>query len=60
MWVKGDVNGDGAINVADIGAIIDVMAGNDADNARAADVNGDGNVDVSDIGVVIDLMAGKQ
>ena len=38
----------------------DVMAGNDADNAKAADVNGDGNVDVSDIGAVIDLMAGKQ
>ena len=58
--IKGDVNGDEAINVADIGAIIDVMAGNDADNAKAADVNGDGNVDVSDIGAVIDLMAGKQ
>lgn len=54
---KGDVNGDGAVNVADIATIIDVMAGTTS-NPRA-DVNGDGSVNVADIATVIDIMAGK-
>ena len=58
--VKGDVNGDGAVDVADIGAIIDVMAGSASGSlADKADVNGDKTVDVADIGAVIDIMAGK-
>ena len=54
---KGDVNGDGTIDVADIATIIDAMAGTTG-NSRA-DVNGDGTIDVADIGAVIDIMAGK-
>jgi hypothetical protein len=58
--IAGDVNGDGVVDVADIAAIIDVMAGaTDPDNPStiAADVNGDKVVDVADIGTVIDIMA---
>jgi len=55
--MKGDVNGDGAVNVADISAIIDVMAG--LTTSTMADVNGDDNVNVADISSVIDIMAGK-
>ena len=57
--VVGDVNGDGYVDVADIAAIIDAMAGNDQSSASAADVNGDGVVDVADISAVIDIMAGQ-
>jgi len=54
----GDVNGDGAVDVADIAAIIDVMATvPDASASGNADVNGDGAVDVADIAKVISLMA---
>jgi hypothetical protein len=57
---KGDVNGDGVVDVADIATIIDVMAGKgDAATQAAADVNGDTQVDVADIATVIDIMAGK-
>ena len=52
----GDVNGDGAVDVADISAIISVMAGS-ASYANA-DVNGDKAVDVADISSVISIMAG--
>jgi hypothetical protein len=53
--VKGDVNGDGTVDVADISSIISVMAGDGKyDNA---DVNGDGTVDVADISTVISIMA---
>ena len=60
--VTGDVNGDGAIDVADIATIISVMAsgvGADPVSARNADVNGDGTVDVADIATVISIMAGQ-
>ena len=52
--IKGDVNGDGFVDVADISAIISVMAGT---AEYQADVNNDGNVDVADISSVITIMA---
>lgn len=52
---KGDVNGDGAIDVADIAEIISVMAGSVVNSH--ADVNGDHAVDVADIAEVITVMA---
>ena len=55
--VKGDVNGDGTVDVADISAIISVMAG--TATYAEADVNGDGSVDVADISNVITIMTGK-
>ena len=56
----GDVNGDDAVNVADISAVITYMAeGNTSNiNKEDADVNKDGNVDVADISAVITIMAG--
>ncbi len=58
---KGDVNGDGVVDVADIASIISVMAGSIVPGTSvsdAADVNGDGVVDVADIASVITIMAG--
>lgn len=56
---KGDVNGDGAVDVADISSVISVMAGTDVTDyiTTHADVNGDGVVDVADISSVIGFMA---
>ena len=52
---KADVNADGAVDVADISAVISVMAGtSDVDG----DVNDDGAVDVADISSIITYMAG--
>lgn len=59
--LRGDVNLDGAVDVADISAIIRVMAnGADGDvNAHIADVNGDGVIDVADISAIIIIMAAR-
>ena len=57
--LKGDVNADYVIDVADIATVIDVMAGKDSEHAKAANVNGDTEVDVADIATIIDIMAGK-
>ena len=55
--VKGDVNGDGEVNITDVSAIIDViLAGDDADKEFNADVNGDGEVNISDISALIDII----
>ena len=54
---KGDVNLDGAVDVADISAVISIMA--NGSNDPKGDVNGDGAVDVADISSIISIMAGK-
>ncbi len=54
----GDVNEDGEVNINDVVAIINVMAGT-ADWANA-DVNGDDEVNINDVVAVINIMAGKQ
>ena len=53
--LEGDVNEDGTVDVADISAVISVMAG--TASYDGADVNGDGTVDVADISSVITIMA---
>ena len=58
--LKGDTNGDGAVDVADIAFIISFMAnGTVGADLTRADVNGDGTVDVADIASVISIMAEK-
>lgn len=55
--IKGDVNGDGIVDVSDINALINILLGS-ADSTPAADVTGDGVVDVSDVNIVINIMLG--
>ena len=50
--VKGDVNVDGEINIADANAVIDVILTNGT--LPTADVNGDGEVNIADINAIID------
>ena len=62
--VKGDVNGDGQVDVADISAVITAMANATvtipgASAAGPADVNVDGSIDVADISAVITIMANQ-
>ena len=56
--IEGDVNGDEKVDMADIAAIISVMAGN-PQYADKADVNHDGKVNVADIFTVISMMGSK-
>ena len=55
---EGDVNGDGEVNISDVVAIINAMAGHET-HKSAADVNGDKTVDISDVVAVINIMAGQ-
>ena len=53
--LKGDVNIDGAVDIADGVSILNVMASGEA--LVSADVNGDGAVDIADFVSVLNIMA---
>ena len=58
--LRGDVNQDGEVSVADVNAVIDVILGSDDDEElrHRADVNRDSEVSVADINSVIDVIMG--
>ncbi len=53
----GDVNEDGEVNISDVVAVINVMAG--TASYLHADVNADNDVNISDVVNVINIMAGQ-
>ena len=55
--LKGDVNGDGQITIADGVAVLNAMAGEAVPGN--ADVNGDGDVTIADFVAVLNLMAAQ-
>ena len=56
--LKGDVNCDGVVNIADVTVLIDYLLGNEADtfNREAADVNKDGVINIADVTALIDIL----
>ena len=56
--IKGDVNGDGKVNVSDVTALINMILGITTTDQARADVNGDGKVNVSDVTALINLILG--
>ena len=53
--LKGDVNGDGKVDISDIVAVINQIAG--TGTYPNSDVNADGKVDISDIVAIINIIA---
>lgn len=55
---RGDVNGDGEVNIADVNAIIGIILGKSAnsDVKRRADVNTDGEINISDVNATIAII----
>ena len=52
--IKGDVNGDGEVNIADVNAIIEMILG--GVNESRGDVNGDLEVNIADVNAVIEII----
>ena len=60
--LRGDVNGDGSVNISDVTALIDyLLSGNPSGvNVTAADCNQDSSVNISDVTALIDyLLSGR-
>ena len=56
--LKGDVNGDGSVNITDVNMLINIILGAtmDAETMKRADVNVDGSYNISDINEVIAII----
>ena len=52
--IKGDVNGDGTVNITDLNAVINMIIDDSA--TMIADVNGDGAVNIADINAIISII----
>ena len=52
----GDVNGDGAVNLLDVGPFVELLT--NGDYLPAADINGDGVVNLLDVDPFVDLLGG--
>ena len=54
VHLKGDVNGDGEVNISDVNALIDGILSEKFTDAM--DINGDGEVNISDVNALIDII----
>ena len=54
-FIKGDVNGDGVVNVTDAIALIDILLNNGV-APQAADCTGDGEANVTDVTAIINFL----
>jgi formylglycine-generating enzyme required for sulfatase activity len=52
--IKGDVNADGEVNIADVNVLISTILG--GENNPKCDLNEDGEINIADINVLIDLI----
>jgi len=59
---KGDITGDGQVDIADVNFVINTMLGKnqDPESKTKADITGDGKVDIADVNAVINIMLDKQ
>ena len=55
---RGDVNGDGNVNIADVTALIDLLLTGDTTGNAAADCNQSGGVNIADVTALIDYLLG--
>ena len=58
---KGDINGDGTVNTADIVEVVKYIMGSPSDcfDKKAADVNGDGVINAADIVNIVNMIVGN-
>lgn len=57
--VRGDLNGDGQVDVTDVSLAIDMVLGKSEPNLLLADLDNNGQVDVTDVSIIIDIVLGK-
>jgi len=54
---KGDLNGDGKVDIADAVTVLNIMAS--GEDIAEADVNGDGKIDIADFVTILNIMAAQ-
>jgi hypothetical protein len=54
--LRGDVNGDGEVNIADVNALINIILSGTGTANPSSDVNGDGETNIADVNALIELI----
>lgn len=55
--IRGDVNGDGSVNITDVSQLINYLQGGDVEIVQAAaNCNGDNDVNISDVTMLINFL----
>lgn len=56
--IKGDINGDGIVNIVDVTTLIDILLSSDSSFSHLpmADINGDGVINIVDMSILIDTL----
>ena len=59
--MRGDINGDGSVDVADVNILVNIMLGKDSPDNYTGNANVDGldGIDVGDVNVIVNIMLGK-
>ena len=59
-FLRGDVNKDGSITIADVTALVNIILGKTTDyESRLADVNTDGSITIADVTALVNIILGK-
>jgi len=60
-FLRGDVNGDGSVNISDVISAINYLSNNDTTgiNIVNADMNNDGTVTITDVIALINMIVGS-
>ena len=59
-FLRGDVNGDGKVTIADVTALVNIILGKTTNyNAAVADINGDTKITIADVTALVNLILGK-
>lgn len=53
---RGDINGDGQVNIADVCRLLDAITAGQSLSTETADVNGDGRINIADVTMLLDLV----
>ena len=54
--IKGDVNNDGEVNIADVNALLDLILSGDLSGNDRADVNQDNEINIGDVNALIQII----
>jgi hypothetical protein len=58
-YIRGDVNNDGRVDIADVVELVNIILNGLSDNPRA-DVNEDGSVDISDVVDLVNIVLNNE
>lgn len=56
---RGDVNGDGNVDIQDVTTLVDLILGKITSVTGEPDIDGDGNVNIQDVTALVDIILGK-